>query len=262
MTATGIQTLFLSAILATQLVWAARMLRGSLFRRYPALFRYLTLVTVLSLAAMLVRGFAGIREYYLFFVFSRPVVWALFFTVLYECYGRMVADYSAVKRIGQLVMYGAFGSVAVVGALLVATDPYSVLEHQYWVKTSLLQEQSVYLAAAICVGMLLVFRRFFRLPTARNVRVIFGVFGFYFLGMAMLIVVRSYGGGELTHVLDMGGMSLSAICPAIGALMFSHAGEEIESDARANAAFNRSEVRKAMGRLGHVNTQLMRAIAK
>ena len=249
--------------LATQMLWLARIFQGSLSRQYPALFGYLVLGCIALPTGVFLRDLGGVDAYKWYTAVSRPLVWALFFAVLYECYARMVAGYAGVKRIGKLVMYGAFGSVFALAALLVLADPYAATHANYWYKATLIHEQSVYLAAAFCVFALLLFRRFFRLPVVKNVRVVFGAFGFYFAGMAALIVMRSYVGQELNNVLNLGGLFLSTACPAVGALLFSRAGEEIAADARIGAAAaNANEVRDAMGRLDHVNAQLLRALAK
>ena len=259
----SIKPILVVVFLATQMLWLARIFRGSLSRQYPALFGYLVLGCIALPTGVLLRDVGGVELYKWYHAVSRPLAWALFFAILYECYGRMVADYAGVKRIGKLVMYGAFGSVFALAALLVVTDPYAATHANYWYKATLIHEQSVYLAAALCVFVLLLFRRFFRLPIAKNVRVVFGVFGFYFAGMAALIVLRSYVGQELNNVLNLGGLLLSTACPAVGALLFSRAGEETATDARLDMAATRaSEIKDAMGRLDHVNDQLMRALAK
>jgi hypothetical protein len=188
-------------------------------------------------------------------------MWLLFFAVLFECYSRMVDSYDGVRRIGQLVMYGGAGSVAAVLGLILWTNPY-VNPETFWHRVMLVEEQSVYLGTAICIFLLVLLRRFFHLPIPRNVQAVFGAFGFYFSGMAALIVIRSYWGQDLTSLLDAGGTALYAICLLSGAWFFRSAGEAREADPRLSEQGRKEVLTTASARLEHVNLQLLRALAK
>jgi len=260
--------LWLSPV-AFELFWAFRLWRAGLVRRYRALFTYLLLASAFTVTSYVLYLSEGLGErllghgYEWFWIVVRPIVWVLFFLVVYECYGRMVEDYRAVKRVGQLVMYGAVASVAAVVAYLLIANPYLATERNELLRLWLVQEQSVYLCVAACVFALLAFRRFFRLHVLKNVRVVFAVFGLYFAGTAGLLTLRGVLGGSYSTTVDMGVFGLYLLCMAVGAFQFSVAGETQAADPRlASAAAYTETLRFAQQRLDSVNLQLTRTLTK
>ena len=259
--------LWLSPV-AFELFWAYRLWKAGLVQRYRALFSYLLLASAFTVTSYVLYVSEGLGErllghgYEWFWIVVRPVVWVLFFLVVYECYSRMVEDYRAVKRVGQLVMYGAVGSVAAVVAYLLVANPYLATERSELARLWLVQEQSVYLCVAACVFALLVFRRFFELNVLKNVRLIFVVFGLYFAGTAGLLVLRSLLGAAYASALDMSVFSLYLLCMAVGAFQFSPAGETQAVDPRIASPAYTQTLRFAQARLDSVNLQLTRTLTK
>jgi hypothetical protein len=256
--------LWLSPV-ALELFWAYRLWDAGLVKRYKALFAYLILgaaFTVASYVLYVSEGLFG-HSYEWFWIIVRPLVWVLFFLVVYECYGRMVEGYGAVKRLGQLVMYGAIGSVAAVIAYLLIANPYLSTERNELRRLWLVQEQSVYLSVAACIFALLVFQRFFELNVLKNVRLVFSVFGLYFAGTAALLMLRSLLGAGFGSTLDISVWALYLLCMAVGAFQFSQAGETIAVDPRlaGSESYTRT-LRFAQERLDSVNLQLMRTLTK
>lgn len=261
-------TFFVGLSVTVPVLWIVLLLRYGLVSNYRSLNAYLAITAAWTFAALILQHanwhIFGANAYRWFFILTRPVIWALFFFVVFECYSHMMRRYPGVRRAGELVLYGAVGSMLGLIALVAITDPYQGSEPIYWHRVWLIHEQSVYFAATGCVAVLALIQRFFSLSIPPNVRVVFGVFGLYFSGMAALIVARSFWGPQLGVLLDAGGMALYVGCLAYGAWKFSPAGETAEEDARL--AFSQEErqhsLELAMRQLEHVNVQLMRVLAK
>ena len=206
--------------LVLQAVWAVRIWRAGHVRRYPAVFAYLAFSSVsgaITLALWVSQSFIGEYRVSLFgHLIFRPVTWILFFAVVHEMYHALAERYVGLRRVGQLVLYGALGSVAAFLILVTLTDPYSAKELNHYYRLWLIQEQSVYLSTALAVMAIIVVGRFFALPMSRNLRTILGTLGIYFIGMGAMIVLRSFLGSGWNHVLDAGGLALYCLCLAIG----------------------------------------------
>ena len=248
-------------------MWLMRLVNLRLHRRYVALTSYLVLSFGLAVTGLLLSTShmkLWDRPAYLwFFLASRPIIWLLFFAVLFECYSRLVEGYEGVRRLGRLVLIGAAGSVVLLMAVIALVNPYDRPEANLWSRVILIQEQSVYFATSIAVAGLLAMRRFFELSVVRNVRIVFTAFGAYFSGMVALIVLRSLGGAELAALVDVGGNCLYVVCLATGAYWFSASGEhEVEDPRVAERAEHAAALRAAYGRLEHLDGELLRTLAR
>lgn len=242
--------------------WSWRLWRAGLVRRYPFLFTYLLVTAGFVLGAPLAY-MAGSDIYTWFWVICRPLTWLLFFLLILECYTLMVESYAAVRRIGQLVIYGALGGVGLVVAYLLIADPYGLSEPRQFLRMILVGEQGVYLAVAACALVLLGVQRFFRLQVRKNVRVVFATFGVYFSGAAALIVLRSMMGAEWNPVMNLGIGVLYAVCVGAGVWRFSPAGEAEEVDPRIESSAEYLQTLAfARQRLEQVNMELTKALAK
>lgn len=232
-----VETLWLGAqLLAT--IWAFRIWRLKLVRRYPVLFTYLALVAPTQFFGYLLYSSGGggsqPKAYDLFWVISTPCDWVLWFGVTFEVYGHMLEKYAGVRKLGKIVLYGGLGSVALIVAVLIYSDPYKIPDLNRWKSLWLKQEQGVDLAIAALVFVLLLFKRTFKLTVPKNVQLVFATFGLYFAGMAALLVVRTYVGPGFRPVRDLMGMILYAACLAVGGVLFSRAGEAEAASPVAN----------------------------
>ena len=229
----GVATLYeglWATTLALQGVWAARIWRSSLTRRYPILFPYLCTLTVLgvigyTLLAAEVRVFDR-AAYTLFWMYTRPLDWALLFLLIFEVYRYILEDYQGLCKLGKWVLYAALMGVVVLIGALALIDPFQGAVLNRWHRFWLILERDIYLAVAVIVFMLLMFKRLFRLSTPRNVHLIFASFGLYFAGQAAFSVLRMYMGPWFNGVSNVGSLLLYAFCLGLGAALFSRAGEE------------------------------------
>ena len=253
--------------LLLQATWAIRIWRANHRRQYPAVFAYLVFSTIsgaLTLSFWFTKWSIG--EYHaslLGHLVFRPITWVLFFAVVHEMYNALAERYVGLRRVGQLVLYGALGSVGAFILLVALTEPYSATELNRYYRLWLIQEQSVYLGTALAVMGIIVVGRFFALPMSRNLRTMLGTLGIYFVGMGGMIVARSYLGSGWNFVLDAGGLGLYCVCLAIGTFCYSAAGEKVAADPRlTDSAEHLETLSLATRRLEEVNMQLVRVLAK
>jgi hypothetical protein len=249
------------ASLVLQAIWAFRIYRAGQARTYPATFTYLIFSTVAGLITLL----ASTSELLMLigYVVARPLIWILLFAVVHEMFQVLAQQYEGLRRIGQLVLYGAVGSLALFLALVLLGSPYSAPEMNRYYRLWLIQEQSVYLATAIGVMAVVTVARFFALPMSRNLRTMLGTLGVYFVGMGGMIVLRSYLGSSWNHVLDLSGLGLYCLCLAIGTALYSRKGDQVAEDPRlAQRAEHLRALSAASNRLEEVNLQLVRVLAK
>lgn len=262
-----VELIFLAG-LAVQSAWAVRLWSMCLTGRYKGLAAYLVVTTIWGVVASLFRhkipqaviDAPGVwSQFAWFYVVTRPVIWVLFFVVLYECYERMVSQYPGVRRAGQLTLYAAIaGAVALIVGLTI-TNPEQAGSTRYWYRMIVTHDESVYLAAASAVLLLVLFRRFFSLPLPGNVGVIFGVFGAYFVGSAAICVAENWTLSDgFTAGLGIAGSALYLSCLVFGLVRFSPAKEVSRDDTRA--AVGAVLARSAGYRLDRINDQLVRAL--
>jgi hypothetical protein len=263
-----IEVIFLVSGIAVQAAWACRLWSLCLSGRYRGLGAYLIVTTVWGVVGSLFRY--GIPQAVIdapdvwssfawFYVATRPVIWLLFFIVLYECYERMVAEYPGVRRAGQLTLYTAVVAAVSLIVGLTITNPEQAGTTRYWYRMIVTHDESVYIAAASAVLLLVLFRRFFSLPLPGNVGVIFGAFGAYFIGSAAICVAENMTLSDgFTAGLGIAGSALYLSCLVFGVVRFSPAKEVVADDFRSGAGH--SLALTANNRLDRINDQLVRAL--
>jgi hypothetical protein len=246
-------------------IWAVRIWRLGLVRRYPVLFTYLVLFTVFDLLGSWLYAsgvrVGGQKAYNIFWVLFMPLCWLAWLAIVLELYGHMVERYAGVRKLGRMVMYGSLAGLAVGVSVLLYLDPYRIPDINYWKSLWLKQEQGVSMGIAALVLVLLAFKRVFSLSTTRNVRLVLSTFGLYFAVSACLMVLRTYLGPQFRSVRDMTAMMLYVGCLAVGAYLFSRAGEAEAEPSLALDPASRSEMAaRAAQQLQSFNDRLVRAL--
>ncbi len=246
-------------------MWAVRIWRLGLIRRYPVLFAYLIFVTIIVDVAgsWLYNSHLRLgsqKAYNVFWVFVQPVCWLLWFGVVYEVYDHMVERYAGVRKLGRMVLYGSLGGLAVVLGVLLHMNLYRIPDLNQWKSFWLKQEQGVYMGIALLVFVLLAFRRVFRLSVSRNVQLIFTTFGLYFAGFAALMVIRTYMGPEFRPIRDMVSMVLYIACLACGGFLFSRSGETQNVGPLLEGQVNPEMAARAAQQLQSFNDRLVRVL--
>ena len=225
--------LFLDGIfistLVLQSVWAFRLWKLSLVRRYPVLFLYLwssSLLGAIAYALLVSRlEVFGRSGYMMFWVGTRPLVWALLFFLIFEVYSFVLEDYRGLRRLGRLVLYGSLTGVVFLIGVLACVDNFEGAALNRWHKFWLIIDRDIYLAIMAVVFLLMMFKQLFRLKIPRNVQIVFTSFGLYFAGVSVFTVLRAYLGPSFNTASNIGSILLYALCLALGTAMFSRRGE-------------------------------------
>ena len=242
-----------------QVVWLFRLFRLKLTRDYPVLVVYLSATTLLSVVAFAFRlllpqwdsaGAKPLYEFYgWFWVVSQPLLWTLSFCLVVEMYNRMIVDFAGLRRLGQLMMYGA----SVIAALLLLTMVFADTSLATWRRFWMHQEGSFYVALTTLCVLLILFAVFFHLSVPRNVRVLFAAFGAMFATQAFMRMLGSSLGEEFTQLRDYLIPLISIACLAVGTLLFSRKGEADSEAIAARRLDPRTETAMAGGLQGFNN---------
>lgn|GEM_PF-2577300 len=250
-------------------LWAVHLVHLRLAGRYPALFGYLVAAFLTGLGGYIIHHMAaakllGRSFYFWYWAVTQPVLWMLLFGVLFESFSRMAEGYEGLRRMGRTVVYGlAIGIVFVLGLVWIL-DPFENPDKRFWNSVLLIQQQSVYMATAGSVLLLLAIRRFFRLPVSRNVAITLGAFGFYFVSVASMITIRSYVGyqqNSMDDAMDVVGLGIYCVCLLFGATAFSRGGETVVRDRRLDIQAQPA-LASAAARLRDVNEQMAKAVMR
>jgi hypothetical protein len=260
-TASSISDVAWAATCILQVVWAWRLVSSRLHREYPVLFLYLIVTTLLSVGVFVFRqilppwtaddsSIVPIYKFYgWFWVVSQPLLWTFSFCLIIEMYNHMIADFAGLRRLGQLMMYGA----SVVAALLLLTMVFADTSLATWRRFWLHQEGSFYVALTTLCLLLLSFAVFFHLSVPRNVRVLFAAFGVMFATQALLRMLISRLGEDFTQLSNYAVPIISVICLLVGVLLFSRKGEADSEAIAARRLDPRTETAMAGGLQGFNN---------
>ncbi len=172
-------------------LWAFRLYRWGLSRRYRVLFVYLAWSSVLWAAGVLLVHGWGVSDstYRTAYFIHRYSDWALSLAVLLELFGLSIEVSPAIAKAGRWVVNLAAGLALLAGVAIAATSAVADVSH--FVTAWAAYEESYYVALLVMTVIMLAFIGFFRVREPRNILVLGGVFGFLFGAGAALWLVRS-----------------------------------------------------------------------
>jgi hypothetical protein len=209
-----------------EVVWAHRLYRLGLARRYRVLFAYLLATGLSTLVAAAILHFATSQPplmvfYGWYLVTTTALEWMLLFALVLEAATRMVEGYSGLQRLGQIVIHVVLAATGVLifcmTVLDVSLSTWRELWHAY--------ERAVYPALTGAFFLLFVIAKGFRLPVARNLKIIFGSLGTLFAVYAGLVLLASLKVEMDPNVIRPGLGLVAVILTAGGAFLFSKRGE-------------------------------------
>lgn len=184
--------------IAFKLLLIAKLWRLRLLKRYAVLATYLVFSLSRSAAnAYLLRTQArlfGLNGYSLLYVVSQPVLWVLYFLLILELYSLMLKDFTGIRRLGQLILFSSLAGVTLACCVAMALDRREGAFQYPFMSYFALQERSVFFCLSALTVLLVLFVSHFQLPVARNVWVLCGAFGGYFILYALLLVLWHYVG--------------------------------------------------------------------
>ena len=206
-----------------QVGWAGRLWHSGLHRRYPTLVAFLVITAAGSLGSHVVHHlYPGSVVYGWWWVVFQPLNWALYFCLIVEAHTRMLSGLEGFERLGQLLIYTAYGMVGVVflGMMFLETSRES------WAQFWFLQQRSVYIGLTIFTLFVVGFGSYFRLAIARNVKTLFIAFAMLFGSLSIILILADMIG----EPVQSAGASLMAVtyllCIGFAAARFSPTGEE------------------------------------
>ncbi len=215
-----------------KLLLLGKLWRLGLVRRYRMLSIYLGFSFFRSLASVYLRQ-TGTRlfdfnGYALFYVFTEPLLWALYFLLVLELYSLILEDFPGIRRLGRWVMFSGLGAATLVcGALLLLDRPAGFFHYPFFARLTL-QERSVFFCLGALTALLVLFISHFRLPVARNLLVLTASFGGYFILNALLFVLWHYFGDKLLLLRNVLNSSFF-LAALLGATVFLSKAGEIEA---------------------------------
>lgn len=247
-------------------VWAFRVWRSGLSRKYPMLLIFLAYVILNPIVRRIISmpefGASSQQVYRWFYFIGQPIWWVLSFLVVLEIYQRMLVGYRGFQRLGELAKYGALGTVAVVVSLLISVDPAGNGPGTLAVRAVLLQQRGVYISLTMLCLLLAAFAAVFHLSIPKNVQHVFAIFGIMFAGFAVLEVLDAQLGEQVRWYQAVVTPALHVGCMLTGAFLFSRAGEEAGAAVPGHSvlALDAGTEAVLVGRLEGFNQLLLRVL--
>jgi hypothetical protein len=134
------------------------LVRRKLFRSHPLFSTYILLAILQTVLVVATYGIWGSRSFraWLTFWISQAVVETARFAAIVEVVRRILCPYSGIWALGRRVLLLAVAGVSVYAVLL---------SREYWYNLSLNVDRGVGLAGAVVIVTLLLFARYYALPT-------------------------------------------------------------------------------------------------
>lgn len=204
-----------------QFVWAYRLYRLGLARRYRVLFVYLLATGLFSLGAMLFKPFAISTLLMVFYgkywVTTILLGWILLFALILEAATRMIEGYAGLERLGQIVTYIVMAASGVLMVAMTVLDVSVATWQHHW----LAHERAVYASLTGTCFVLFMMAKTFRLPVTRNLKIIFGSLGTLFALKACFVLLTSLKVAMDPRVIQPVMAILTVAVTAGGAFLFS-----------------------------------------
>ncbi len=200
-----------------------------LVRRYRMLSIYLVFSFFRSVASVYLRQTGtrlfGFNGYAFLYVYTQPLLWALFFLLILELYSLILEDFPGIRSLGRWVMFSGLGAATLAGCALMLLDRQAGFFHYPFFAALALRERSVFLCLGALTALLVSFISHFRLPVARNLLVLCASFGGYFILNAQLSILVHYFGDTFVSLRNVLNSSFF-FAALLGATVFlSKAGE-------------------------------------
>ena len=220
---------FWYASLGMDAVLLARLVQLGLAPHYRMLVAYLGFEILQGGAMVYVRAsgmrLLGSHGYSLIYVATQPLVWLLYFLLILEFYSQMLEEFPGIRRLGRLTLFSALTSVTLCCSSLILLDQRAGYDQYPFLSYLALQQRSVFFCLSALSLLLLLFVAHYRLAVRRNVWVLYGCFGGYFLSAAVLYTFRRHLGSQFAPLRDLGGPAFYVLALSAAALSLSPAGE-------------------------------------
>jgi hypothetical protein len=211
---------------------AARLLHFRLRSRYPILFSYLIVSTIIySLFSVLsVKSHA----YYWTYIVSQPVSWCVAALAVREMFALIFRDYPGLQTAGRWSFYGALAVSVAVSIVLSGTLHATSAPHSPQLVYMLQLDRSIGFTLAVTITILMLSLSRYPLHLDRNTYVASGFFSAIFLADGAVKLIDSISKDLYFRYADYAEVTFAAVCLASWGLMLRPAGRTAPARAVAN----------------------------
>jgi hypothetical protein len=200
---------------------AARLLHFRLRRRYPILFSFLIVSTVLSTVFSVL--FAKSHVYYWAYIVAQPVTWCVAALAVREMFALIFKDYPGLQTAGRWSFYTALVLSVVVSIVLAKTFHSVNSPTSRQLVYTLQLDRYIGITLAVTIGILMLFLSRYPLHLDRNTYVASGFFSAIFLAAGAVKLIDSDSTHLYFHYADYAEVIFATGCFAGWGLMLSAA---------------------------------------
>ncbi|MCC6292396.1 MAG: hypothetical protein IT164_07115 [Bryobacterales bacterium] len=238
---------------AVSLALAARLLRNGMSRRYGVLTAFL------AFSALTLIGFYFLPRrtnlYAQVYFALVPLNWGFYFALAYEAYRRALEDHPGIATAGRWVVSGGLvlavlaTSVTLLVDLSAGTQRFPVLFAVH------VAERAVATTITLLLAVLTGFLLYFPVLLRRNSLLLVTGLTLYFLGKALLLLLRNLLGPATVEVLSTVNQGLNLV---IVSLWFLRIAPEIPGPGGRRPTVPNEQAEEMLRRLGRLNEVLTR----
>jgi len=236
---------------------AARLLHFRLLGRYPVLFSYLIVSTVLSAVFSVLSVKSHV--YYLAYIAAQPVAWCAAALAVREMFALIFRDYPGLQTAGRWALYVALGLSVAVSIVITRTFHSSSgapssqqLVYVLWL------DRSIGFTLTVTIGILMLFLSRYPLHLDRNTYVASGFFSAMFLAMGAVKLLDSISKDLYLVYADYAEVAFAAVCFAGWGIMLRPA----EQPAQARPVINKPREAELLQQLESLNQILSRSVRR
>ncbi len=232
---------------------AARLLHFRLRSRYPILFSYLIVSTILSslFSVLSVKS----QAYYWAYIVSQPVSWCAAALAVREMFALIFRDYPGLKTAGRWSFYAALAISVVVSIVLAGTLHATNAPKAPQLVYTLQLDRSIGFTLTVTIGILMLTLSRYPLHLDRNTYVASGFFSAIFLANGAIKLIDSISKDLYFDYADRAEVTFAAVCFAAWGLMLRYA----EKPAPARAAVSKPREAELLQQLESLNQILSRS---
>jgi hypothetical protein len=232
---------------------AARLLHFGLRRRYPILFSYLIVSTILSTIFSILS--IKSRAYYWAYILAQPVSWCVAALAVREMFALIFKDYPGLQTAGRWSFYAALALSVAVSIVLAGTLHATNAPHAPQLVYILQLDRSIGFTLTVTIGILMLFLSRYPLHLDRNTYVASGFFSAMFLAAGAVKLLDSISKDLYFAYADNAEVTFAAVCFAGWGLMLRAAAKP----APARPAANKPREAELLQQLESLNQILSRS---
>jgi hypothetical protein len=190
---------------------------------------------------------------------TEPVLWVFYVLVVLELYSLILQNYKGIASLGRWVLLGGLViavvlSVLTLSADMMTPDRYPLLRQMLVIERGIVSSLVIFLLIISC------FLAWYPVPLNRNVVVHCIVYAVYFLGVALLILLRNVVGDAVNRTMNILISGVTLVCLAFWFRFLSAEGEAVKVRLRPQPTAGEEEA--LVEHLAAINSTLLRAVRK